>query len=234
MFLNGQYIGETNHVNNTINPSWIGKNEEHTIILPLHQSVEDNVLEFQVYDYDQLSESDLLGVRILTGKTLKQFLDVAERFSSVAGSNLAADKGENAEQIKKWKELSKVLTATHNIDGLGGACEYSSSNKSVFFTLQKSPNPSFPEAVTVRGDIEVAVVKVSYPNDINSAYPNLVHHKKDQILQQTNLFEAMQKEITSGSFHPLEHALNSTSLYFFRFYIVSAKGLANADLFGKR
>jgi hypothetical protein len=112
-----------------LNPSWVSKNEEFLIVVPLHRSLQDCVLELQVYDFDKFSENDLLGVRSLTGMELSQFFQTAK--------STAAD---NSELQRVWK---------------GSGCEFVTSSRSVFFPLQKSD--TLKHQVTVKGDIELAV-----------------------------------------------------------------------------
>jgi hypothetical protein len=194
VFFNKIFVGQTLHHANTVNPNWIGKNEEHQLIVPLHINVEDCELELQVYDYDKFSESDLMGVVTISGDLLKNFL--LDRCSDTT-----------EDVTKKWKELG---------------FEFQPHHKTVYFPLKKSS--SLRQTISPKGDVELGIVKSSYLNVIpHSEYPP----PSSPGLSVEENHELIYRDCFS---HTLELMDPAT----FRFYVISAKGLANADTFGKR
>jgi Ca2+-dependent lipid-binding protein len=71
LLLDERLVGQTQVVKNNVNPSW---NETFTLALPLQASILDSKLVIEVYDHDNLSKHDLLGVTSVTGEALRQLL----------------------------------------------------------------------------------------------------------------------------------------------------------------
>jgi hypothetical protein len=241
IYFNHKYVGQTDYHLNTINPNWIGKNEEHHILLPPFMKAEDCELEFQVFDYDKFSESDLLGVRVLNGEALTMFL----RLSSTASTTMS--KAEVSEQQKKWKEKF--------------GCEFNSNHKSVHFPIQKSA--VLKQSIVPRGDIEIAIQQIPYEQLPHSLYyhpggkkisqeNNESKETKDNKEKEKEREIEFQKEkekwfaereknrsvieqeiLGRGSELEFFYLSSSFSAVSYRIYVVSAKGLANADTFGK-
>jgi hypothetical protein len=71
LLLDDRLIGQTQVVKNNVNPTW---NETFTLALPLQASIVDSTMVIEVYDHDNLSKHDLLGVTTVSGEALRQLL----------------------------------------------------------------------------------------------------------------------------------------------------------------
>lgn len=241
VYWNKKYLGQTEHVNNTINPNWAGKNEEFELIVPVWLSVDQCELELQVFDYDKFSESDLLGVRILQGEELKWFISLASIESGAGGGKQS--KAEVQELQKRWKEHS---------------AEYNASHRTVHFQITKSPVLS--QSVAPRGDIEIAVQSIPFHSLPHSFYSHRGlpfsspdNQEKKATAETKRAEKEKEKEVVvhwlserDANYSLVEKELSSRptdleffyhtaalSAYSYRLYVISAKGLANADVFGK-
>lgn len=68
VYFNSLLVGETAVLRNTLDPIW--PNETFTLSLPFYRSLANSAMLLMVYDYDDLSEEDLLGVRYISGLQL--------------------------------------------------------------------------------------------------------------------------------------------------------------------
>ena len=64
LLLNNRLIYTSQNIKNNINPVW---NEKCTIVCPLEVPLSQCTLVVEVYDYDNVSEHDLLGSATVTG-----------------------------------------------------------------------------------------------------------------------------------------------------------------------
>jgi hypothetical protein len=71
LLLDGRLVGQTQVIKNNINPTW---EETFTLPLALQASVLDSTLVLEVYDHDNVSDHDLLGVHTLSGEALRDLL----------------------------------------------------------------------------------------------------------------------------------------------------------------
>ena len=65
LLLNNRLIYTSQNIKNNINPVW---NEQCTIVCPLEVPLSQCTLVVEVYDYDNVSDHDLLGSATVTGK----------------------------------------------------------------------------------------------------------------------------------------------------------------------
>ena len=71
LILDGRLVGQTKVVKNNVNPVW---GETFSIPLALHSTITDSTLLIEVYDHDNLSQHDLLGIATISGNDLRALL----------------------------------------------------------------------------------------------------------------------------------------------------------------
>jgi hypothetical protein len=71
LLLDGRLVGQTLVIKNNINPTW---EETFTLPLALQASILDSTLVLEVYDHDNVSDHDLLGVHTISGEALRDLL----------------------------------------------------------------------------------------------------------------------------------------------------------------
>jgi hypothetical protein len=142
IFFNGILLGQTNHIKNTLNPNFQNQNEDFLVVIPHRKQLEDCKLEVQVIDHDNLSQGDLLGMRIITGPELARLFH-ASPYPSTENGQLT--------QISPV-EQSQFWTNCH--------CEYQQGKNSVYFPLQKADivPADIDQVELVKGDVELKVV----------------------------------------------------------------------------
>lgn len=71
LLLDGRLVAQTQVIKNNVNPTW---DETFTIPLALQTSILDATLVIEVYDHDNVSDHDLLGVHTVSGAALQALL----------------------------------------------------------------------------------------------------------------------------------------------------------------
>jgi len=129
IYFNSTFIGQTSHQTKTLNPNWSNLNEEFSLLVPIHISIDECILEFHVYDRDNMTDHELLGVATITGQMLHHVLT-------------------SFDQIRSSAELQKISKE--------GGCEFNSNSNSYQIPLRKSVY--LKQKVQAKGDIEIKVV----------------------------------------------------------------------------
>lgn len=246
-------MGQTNYIKNTLNPSFLNQNEEFFLIIPAFQRIEQCKLEVQIIDHDNMSQGDLLGVQILTGPVLFHFLNSNPTQSSSTSSKNAQTqkiseiaeywKTQKCEYNQKSKSVflplmkSKVIPEDlDQVSDVKGDIELKVSAFDPFNhysgstgTDTKAKENKFPFMLSTEQQSNFTV-----PHKLGS-YPHLVDHQNKKLELLSHDLNAIwwEKELLEQSPHRLEREINYLPISTFVLTIHAAKGLANADLFGK-
>ncbi|RYH18425.1 hypothetical protein EON65_27255, partial [archaeon] len=67
-------IGKTSVQRNTLNPTW-NPPERFVLTIPFYQSLSDASIMLEAFDYDDLSDADLLGIRALSSEESRRLIE---------------------------------------------------------------------------------------------------------------------------------------------------------------
>lgn len=170
VFFNSVYVGQTSHQTKTLNPNWSNSNEEMLLVLPIHKTVEECFLELHVYDYDSMSEHDLLGVCTITGSSLRHIL-------------LSSDSSPSISSLSVLKE---------------SGFEFNSATNSFFVPLGRSNR--LKQKISPKGDIEIVVLHHSVssnPIEVSNKYSEKSANKIPNIRRELDLIQPLEQYLTN-------------------------------------
>lgn len=106
LLLDGRLVGQTQVVKNNLSPVW---DETFSIPLALRASILDSTLVIEVYDHDNISDHDLLGVHTVSGTALRNLLCPVPVVPTEEGVGGAAEQVLPLEMEQKVKGKTKVV-----------------------------------------------------------------------------------------------------------------------------
>lgn len=212
-------------------------------MIPNEVPVENCILEVQVIDHDTMSQGDLLGVRIISGEELVNLLQLTP--PPWMAHDLSYQPPSNAVLTEFWKSRG---------------CELITGQKSVYFPLESAAQvpTDLDQIAQVKGDVEVKVTFIDPFHHYSppSATSDLIKSKEKEskssnfhmptkrgqfhhqdiameVLSQEVNASLWEKELIESVGSKLERELGELPAMSLMLTVHAAKGLANADTFGK-
>ncbi len=140
------------------------------LVLPIHKTVEECFLELHVYDYDSMSEHDLLGVCTIAGSSLRHILLSSDSSPSISALSVLKESG----------------------------FEFNSATNSFFVPLGRSNR--LKQKISPKGDIEIAVLRHSVssnPVEVANKYSDKSANKNPNIRRELDLTQPLEQYLTS-------------------------------------